>query len=91
MGAYVIVAGFFCLLGLLGVSIFQVYQYLRHGSWMALSLLDIVERGGIGWASRPTDWFGLHQFLDWMPLSAALFVVGIVIAWIGQVAEESAR
>jgi hypothetical protein len=83
LGAKVILAGFACVLGALGVLAVQAYQYLKHGRWMALSVLDTLKITGIEWASRPTDWFGLHQSLDWAPLSAALFLLGVVVAQIG--------
>ena len=35
------------------------------------------------WAWWPTDWVGLHKLLDAIPLSIALFVVGICVFAIG--------
>ena len=89
MGALAILAGTWCVLGALGVLAFQIYHYLRYGSWIALSVLDVLKGVGIEWALRPADWAGLHQFLDWVPLSAALLVLGVVIAWIGRGLEEA--
>lgn len=91
MGALAMLAGTWCVLGAPGVLAFQIYHHLKYGSWMALSVLDILKGAGIEWAVRPTDWFGLHQSLDWVPLSAALFVLGAIVAWIGRGLEGARR
>ena len=92
MGALAMLAGTWCVLGALGVLAFQIYHYLKYGSWMALSVLDILKgsRHRVGCAPGP-DWFGLHQSLDWVPLSAALFVLGAIVAWIGRGLEGARR
>ena len=76
-------AGFGCVLGALGVVIYQAFNYLKDGFWPALSVLDVLRHAGAAWAIRPTDWYGLHQALEWAPLSLGLFVVGGIVAGLG--------
>jgi hypothetical protein len=74
-----------CMLGALGVLAYQVFRYVKDGVWTAFSVLDTLKQAGIEWAFRPTDWYALHQSLDWTPLSAGLFVLGVIALNIGVV------
>jgi hypothetical protein len=71
------------LLGGLGVLGWQVYEYLRLGVWTPISIITALEWMQVQWAYSPNDWVGLHNILEKMPLSMAMFtpaLFGIVIA-----------
>lgn len=61
-----------------GIAIFgyQVYQYLKAGIWQPISLTTAMQFMNVKWAISPTDWAGLYQILDFIPLSATVFVAG---------------
>ncbi len=61
------------------ILIWQMYKYLRFGSWSALSVIDAIKWCNVQWAASPRDWIGLHQILEWMPLSVLpILLVGLV-------------
>jgi len=58
----------------------QIYKYLRIGSWPSLSVVDALTWCNVKWATTPADWLGLHQSLEWMPLSLFLpLVMGLFL------------
>lgn len=80
-----------CLVAALGCLLwgcqlaFQVYTYLRSGEWIPISVVDLVRLLGVspeGWWYYPTDWTGLYAVLDFLPLGAAVLIVGCVGAWL---------
>lgn len=63
-----------------GPAIFswQIYKYLRVGSWPSLSVVDALKWCNVQWATTPVDWVGLHRSLEWMPLSLFIpLVIGL--------------
>ena len=56
----------------------QCYTYLRYGEWKAESVLSAFDSN---WAATPSDWIGLHDILNWVPLSFALILAGIAISF----------
>ncbi len=78
-GALLVIAG-------VGVLAYQAYGYLKTGDWTSLSLLGIAWPY-LDWLRNPGSWFGLHrittQFLQIVPASVALFILGFLVAGIG--------
>ena len=60
----------------------QAYNYLRHGVWQPISLIDALRYANMKWAIAPTDWIGLYRFLDWIPLAMLLTATGLGIAFV---------
>jgi hypothetical protein len=73
----ILIMGYILLpVGLVG---WQIYHYLRHDIWNSVSVVSALQWSGVKWAIAPTDWLGLHRILEWMPLSLAFVVIGILI------------
>lgn len=71
------------LFGGLGVLGWQVYEYLKVGVWVPISIITALEWMQVQWAFSPNDWVGLHNILKKLPLSAAMCspaLLGVVIA-----------
>ncbi len=77
------IGGWVIVLGLI-VFGFQIYEYLRTGSWLSVSVISTLAWCGIApianWAAVPNDWIGLHRILSMIPTSLALIVVGSITA-----------
>jgi hypothetical protein len=69
-----------CFVGAIGVLAWQVYIYLRTGSWPGLSAIDLLRWLGIAWADMPTDWIGVHRLLEETPLSLSIFLGGFALS-----------
>ena len=69
-----------------GILGWQIYGYLRYGTWPALSVIGVLQWLNLDWARSPRDWTGLHEFLDALPVSVVAFVGGIfpVGIWLSQ-------
>jgi len=81
-------AAFVCLLGV------QVYRWFRDGEWthfgvsegLRVTLLHCCIRDGepgrlaafVDWLDEPAYWLGLHQVLEILPASLALFALSIL-------------
>ncbi len=93
-GALVGYAGVASFLGVIGL---QVYRWFRAGSWTHIGVLDALRdtlaqcctawRGArmaalSQWIDTPLDWLGLHQALEVLPASLALFVLSIIGNWL---------
>jgi hypothetical protein len=64
---------------LIGIGIFgyQVYSYLRFGSWLPFSVIDLMVIFNIEWAESPIDWLGVWEILNKIPVS--VFFIGLSI------------
>jgi hypothetical protein len=62
----------------------QCVKYLQIGEWPSLSVIDALHYFGSEWARAPDAWLGVHDLLDFMPMSFAAvllgFAPGLVIA-----------
>lgn len=83
--AIVIVGGLVAIAGV-GILGMQIYTVFKSGSWPSMSLLTTLT-GIFPWLDNPQSWIGLHRiihwFLDMMPLSLAVFLLGILVAGFG--------
>ena len=68
-------------LGGLGTIVWQIYNYFRNGEWVHISIITILQRMNYDWAFYPTDWIGLHNFLDEIPASLAGIGVGVALLY----------
>ncbi|ABM02104.1 hypothetical protein Ping_0237 [Psychromonas ingrahamii 37] len=71
--AFIIVISAVC------VFVFQTYTYLKSGVWLPLSVIDGFSTIGFEWAKNPTDWIGLWELVDQVPLSVGLFLIGLYV------------
>ncbi len=72
-----------CALGAVAVWAYQLLAYLQSGAWVAVSLLDALRHGPESialWVVWPSGWIGLHKVLGWLPLSAALIALALLLA-----------
>lgn len=76
--ATLLVLGFLGALGILG---YQIYFYLRSGYWLSLSIITVLGWLGSEWALDPKEWLGLYKILEWIPLAAACFLLGLFFSW----------
>jgi hypothetical protein len=67
------------VLMLIGVCVlgWQAYEYLRYSFWTPVSVITMLEVTKVGWALYPTEWLGLYNILNAIPLSLAYFVIGL--------------
>ena len=74
------------LLAGVGIIGMQVYGYLQYGEWSPLSAMALAE-GRFPWLDNPQSWLGLHQivhgFLNWLPVSLFLLLIGGFFVSIG--------
>ena len=68
------------LLMVVGILILgvQIYEYLRSGEWQSLSIISLMQFFKIQWALMPSDWIGLYNVMDMVPLSLAALVAGFL-------------
>ena len=66
-----------------GLSIFgyQVYYYLKNGTWFSISLIDSFAYIGSDWALQPNNWYGIWNLLNKIPLSMMLAFIAIQWAY----------
>jgi hypothetical protein len=88
------IIGYGCLAAFLWLISLQVYRWFRNGEWthigisdgMRISLVHCCVREGdsgrlaafMHWLDSPVDWLGMHQVLEVVPASLALFAASIV-------------
>ena len=91
-GFVLALCGFALILAGLGIFVFQVYGWLKNGTWFEVPLAmlfvffeDMVPAEWYSWLKAPDSWFGLHkivvglfQVLFILPLSLFLAVLGFV-------------
>ena len=86
--------GYSCLVAFLYLVGLQIYRWFRQGEWthfglseglhMALTrcCLKDPDTGRVAsfvhWLDAPVDWLGLHQVLEVLPASLALFAISIL-------------
>jgi hypothetical protein len=91
LGAIVAYGYLLAFVGLLG---FQVYRWFQNGEWTHVGVNDGLRaalahfagadgltgwRATFGhWLDAPVTWLGLHQLLEVLPASLALFVISIL-------------
>jgi hypothetical protein len=87
------VVGYGCLAAFLYLIGLQVYRWFRDGEWTHIGISDglraalascCVNAEDTGrlvalwhWLDAPVNWLGLHQVLDVVPASLALFALSI--------------
>ena len=78
---FTVLLGAAFLLSGVGVFVYQIYEWLRYGEWVPMSILWLLNfhEGLQSWVYYPTEWVGVHTALGWVPLSLTLFLLGIVI------------
>ncbi|HEY2676275.1 MAG TPA: hypothetical protein VGI65_04850 [Steroidobacteraceae bacterium] len=85
--------GYGSLAAFLWLITVQIYRWFRNGEWthigvsdgMRISLVHCCVKNGdsgrlatfLHWLDSPADWLGMHQVLDVVPASLALFAVSI--------------
>ena len=90
-GGIVAYGGLAAFLWLIGA---QIYHWFRDGEWTHIGVSDglrmgllrcCITDGDAGvlarfehWLEAPTDWLGLHQVLDVVPASIALFLLSVL-------------
>lgn len=61
---------------------YQLYGYLKHGVWVALSVIDgllyLSSNKPSPWLLYPDDWVGLHKLLEETPLALSAVIIGIL-------------
>jgi hypothetical protein len=88
------IIGYGCLAAFLWLISLQIYRWFRNGEWTHIGVSDgmriclvhcCVKNGDSGrlvtflrWLDSPVDWLGMHQVLDVVPASLALFAVSIM-------------
>jgi hypothetical protein len=93
MGGIGAIIGYGCLAAFLSLISMQIYRWFREGEWTHIGISDgmrislvhcCVKDGGGGrlagflkWLDSPVDWLGVHQVLEVVPASLALFAVSI--------------
>jgi hypothetical protein len=86
--------GYGCLAVFLYLISVQVYRWFRDGEWTHFGISEAVRAGLVRccvkgddtgrlaalvhWIDTPTDWLGLHQVLESVPASLALFALSIL-------------
>lgn len=94
MGGMGAIIGYGCLAAFLSLISVQIYRWFRQGEWthigisdgMRISLVHCCVKDDAGgrlaaflkWLDSPVDWLGIHQVLEVVPASLALFAVSIV-------------
>jgi|GEM_PF-813973 len=88
------VVGYGCLAAFLYLISMQIYRWFRQGEWTHFGVSEALRMGLarccvsdadtgrlaalVHWLDAPVDWLGLHQVLEVLPASLALFVCSIL-------------
>jgi hypothetical protein len=86
--------GYGCLAAFLYLISLQIYRWFRDGEWMHFGVSEglrvgllrcCVKDGDSGrlaalvhWLDTPADWLGMHEVLEILPASLALFAFSIL-------------
>lgn len=65
--------------GAVGFTLFQAYSFLKVGNWVGYSVIDGLVFLDSEWAAKPQDWLGVWKILRFIPVSASVFLVGIIV------------
>jgi hypothetical protein len=86
------------IVGAMAILAWQVYAWAKSGTWVPVSILDLLLRITRGtwsaWLRAPDDWIGLHGLLVICPAHVplvALGVLGFPISHIGGVLLQEAE
>ena len=60
----------------IGIILWQILYYLKTGEWFSMSVVFLLQKIGFEWTSNPTDWIGIYNLLDRIPLSFACIMAG---------------
>ncbi len=86
LGFYIFLSSFFSLGAALVVFLIPFLRWLRTGvqqeTISVITLLRQVSPVG-SWPWNPTDWFGVYQFLDNIPVSLGLVFLAPVLGYVG--------
>ncbi|MEW8202711.1 MAG: hypothetical protein AB2697_21855 [Candidatus Thiodiazotropha endolucinida] len=66
----------------IGVLIYDIYSYLKSGNWDSIDTIDLLREMKADWAFNPTDWIGLWEVLNAIPLFIILIILPILLAYI---------
>jgi hypothetical protein len=71
----------------LGTLGWQIFSYLRSGFWQSISSIDglsfIFQNTKFGlWLENPDSWYGIYDLANWLPLSLAIVVTGVMIEFL---------
>jgi hypothetical protein len=88
------ILGYGCLAAFLYVIGVQIYRWFREGEWIHFGVNEGLRVGLsrcclkdpdsgwvaalVHWLDTPVDWLGLHQVLEVLPASLALFALSIL-------------
>lgn len=63
----------------LGTFLWQVYNWLKTGEWVSISVIDFLLWTGLdaNWLHQPQSWIGVWKIFDWMPLSLGCVVLSV--------------
>jgi len=70
----------FALIAALGVIGWQALNWMKTDEWQSLTVLTGLASFGVPWATSPTNWLGIHNVLQHVPLSIAVFWTGMLPA-----------
>ena len=70
----------FALIAALGVIGWQALNWMKTDEWQSLTVLTALASFGVPWATSPTNWLGIHNVLQHVPLSIAVFWTGMLPA-----------
>ncbi len=70
----------FTFISALGVVGWQALNWMKTDEWQTLTVLTGLGSVGVEWAKQPDSWLGIHNLLQHVPLSVAVFWAGMLPA-----------
>ncbi len=70
----------FTFISALGVVGWQALNWMKTDEWQTLTVLTGLSSAGVKWAAQPDGWLGIHNLLQHVPLSVAVFWTGMLPA-----------
>jgi len=70
----------FTFISALGVIGWQALNWMKTDQWQTLTVLTGLSSAGVQWAAQPDSWLGIHNLLEHVPLSVAVFWTGMLPA-----------
>lgn len=77
LALYLVAFDFIAALGVIG---WQALNWMKTDHWQTLTVLTGLASAGVQWASAPASWLGIHNLLQHVPLSVAVFWAGMLPA-----------